>query len=1768
MRQLWSVRSIAFLAVVVLSKFAPAQTLSPSTVAFASTIVGTSRGPTILVLANGSAGPLTISSISATGNFSETTNCPLAPKRLAPNGTCKIGVTFSPTILGPQTGVLSVTDNVGTSPQTTQLSGTGAAAVTLTPATLAFGNHFANTTSAAKTITLVNNQTVPLTITGISTSGDFAANSTCPVAPNSLAAKSSCAISVTFTPTALGARTGSLTVNDNAADTQQTAQLSGTGINPATLTPAALVFGGQNVATASAAKIITLKNVQGGPLTIFGIATSGDFARVSSCPVSPQTLAAGASCSISITFTPSAPGLRTGALTVSDSASFNTESASLTGTGTLTGLISIAITPGAPEAPAGAQLQLTATGKWRNGTLNITNFVTWSSAAPTIAQVNATGLVQAVIPGASNITATYGTVSAPAVFTVSAPVVTSITVSPSNESVPLGANQQFAALLNYNNGSSKDGTSVVSWSSSAAAVATLDNTGLATTAAAGSTTITALLRSISGSTLLTVSTPQCTIPPTGLLGWWTGDGDSVDIAGANSGMQQNGGGFGPGEVAQGFSFSGSGSSLLVNAPVYLPSAGTIMFWFLSKGGGVMTGSLAGANSRAPGLSIDTSGNLVWEFGNLSAQSLGHVSSNQWHHVALSYSSSASEATVSLYLDGNEISQAIATPNLDWYPQVAFGGYLGASATSFVGFMDEIAVFNQALSGQQVQQVYNALSGGMCKPTLQAISVSPANPSLVPGAVLQFTAAGTYSDSSTHDLTSSASWTSSNALAATMSATGVATGVAPGVTNIGAMLEGQTGSTMLNVGPSLVSIEVSPANPTIAIGTSQLFTATGTYSDGSQQNISSSVVWSTSSAVATITANGMATGVAPGQTTISAAVGSINGSALLTITSATLTALTVNPSGPTIAAGTTQQFAVTGTFSDSSTQDLSAQAQWSLSDSSVAAINTNGLVTSLVPGQITVTATFGGFNNSATLTVTAALLTAINVAPANASLFVGNTQQFAATGIFSDNSQQDLTGTAVWTSSNSNVASISPTGSATAMASGLSTVSATFNSTVGSTSLTVTNSPPALQSISISPASAMVAEGFSQPFTAQGTFTDGSMQDVTNLVLWSSSAPSIATVSNAAGSNGVATGAGVGGVTVNANLGSVVGTANLTVTAALLVSIEIAPGSSAIPPGGSSQFTAMGLFSDGSSSDITSSVSWTSSLPTVATISNTVGSQGLATSTGVGSTRISAAYNSLLDSTSLTIQDQLLSLSVSPASALVSPGNSQQFTAIGTYLSGMQQNLTGQVAWTTSNPAIAVVNSTGLAVSSTAGQTTIAATLGSLSSDANLGVTPIQHVIVIVQENRTPDNLFQDPNLINAGADIQNYGVNSTGRTIPLTPINLGTTGSNPDSYDVSHTHAAFVQMCNLNPTTNTCAMDGADKIQTTCNRSLGPCPPPSNPQFMYVKPEDVAPYFQMAETYTFADRMFQTNQGPSFPAHQFILSGTSAPQAGSDEFAADEPGGVASRFSGCVAPPLQYVELIDPSGVENQSIYPCFEHQTLTDLLDEADLSWRYYAPNITGIWTAPTAINHMCVPNAPPPNGTSCIGPDYTGSSPKVVLEQSQSNAQLLKDIATNQLAQVTWAIPPGTASDHAQSLGCGPSWVTSIVNAVGQSPYWSNTAIILTWDDWGGWYDHVAPPIINDGMSWGSGYIYGFRVPMVVISPYAKQAYISHQMHDFGSILKFVESTFNLPSLGYADVKADDLSDIFQYSQAPTAFTQITPPANNATCIGNPVISDPDDD
>jgi phospholipase C len=459
------------------------------------------------------------------------------------------------------------------------------------------------------------------------------------------------------------------------------------------------------------------------------------------------------------------------------------------------------------------------------------------------------------------------------------------------------------------------------------------------------------------------------------------------------------------------------------------------------------------------------------------------------------------------------------------------------------------------------------------------------------------------------------------------------------------------------------------------------------------------------------------------------------------------------------------------------------------------------------------------------------------------------------------------------------------------------------------------------------------------------------------------------------------------------------------------------------------------------------------------------------------------------------------------------------------------------------------------------------------------ITTFKHIVVVVQENRTPDNLFQglcappfgraDSCSSSPGASQYNIQTDNwlnkssaTGVTQPE-PIPLDNT------YDLDHSHAAFVTMCDED-SSRACTMDGAEGVECTNmpNAHVHPsCP--SDPQFKFVDNSSgiLNPYLELATQYGWANYMFQTNQGPSFPAHQYLFGGTSAPSAADDAagiFDADNPTG-PSTSSGCVSAADSTVTLIDPAG-QTATVYPCFEHETIADLLP-ANVTWRYYAAG-NGIWTAPNAIQHICESSGP---GGRCTGEMFSDN-----LDINRP-ADVLQDIMNCNLRSVSWVTPTGQNSDHAaDNDGGGPSWVASIVNTIGNSTtcdgntgYWKNTAIFITWDDWGGWYDHV-PPRIRKAVQ--GDYELGFRVPLIVVSAYTPKRFINNNRIDFGGLLRFVEHNFGIKrgALDFADARTkSSLGSFFDLTRKGRRYSTIETPKTASFFLNDKrPATDPDDE
>jgi phospholipase C len=456
-----------------------------------------------------------------------------------------------------------------------------------------------------------------------------------------------------------------------------------------------------------------------------------------------------------------------------------------------------------------------------------------------------------------------------------------------------------------------------------------------------------------------------------------------------------------------------------------------------------------------------------------------------------------------------------------------------------------------------------------------------------------------------------------------------------------------------------------------------------------------------------------------------------------------------------------------------------------------------------------------------------------------------------------------------------------------------------------------------------------------------------------------------------------------------------------------------------------------------------------------------------------------------------------------------------------------------------------------------------------------------HIIIVVQENRTPDDIFGANLSFESGVDLAGggYGIFIQNghvyyQFIQNTPRDLNgcVPGVPGDCKNPDHSRVGWVTDYHSG------SMDGF------CHEyaASGQCP-----SYSYVPQTDVQPYFDIATNYGFANYFFQTNEGPSFEAHQFLFSGTSTGvspgQTYSQYFVSELPstdinGNVGCPYTGTSFPPWVYTDESNAGALLQSECYP---HDTLvTNSSGDKGVTWGYYTPSVPAIWNAPEALSEVCVVQ---PDG-SCGGPEWTHVH--VADEGGYSDAPIFYDLKRCTLPAISWVIPDKRYSDHAEedNTGLGPSFVGDIVDAVGggmsgstcnppstnNALYWKQqpTAIFILWDDWGGWFDHVQPwavykedsahkttcPSTVAPNGWGCGYTSGFRVPLLVVSPYTQAGTISGKcgvtgypncpnfgnnkvyVHDFGSILAFTEHNFGLKAidqsgdLGYADYNAPD--------------------------------------
>lgn len=345
------------------------------------------------------------------------------------------------------------------------------------------------------------------------------------------------------------------------------------------------------------------------------------------------------------------------------------------------------------------------------------------------------------------------------------------------------------------------------------------------------------------------------------------------------------------------------------------------------------------------------------------------------------------------------------------------------------------------------------------------------------------------------------------------------------------------------GATLSSLAVTPATATVAIGAGQQFTAIATYSDGSSQDVSAKAAWTSATpAAATVNASsGVAAGVTAGNSNIAATFGGKSAAAQLTVSPATLTAIAITPLTPSIAVGGTQQFAVSGSFSDGATRDVTAVSVFASASPATASMDAGGLALGKIAGTAQITATTGTLTASTVLTVTPAVLLSIAVTPQNPTVLIAATRQLAVIATYSDSSTADVTSGSTFVSATPASSSVASGGLVTGVSAGTSVMTASFSGKTAGTTVTV---PAAtLVSIAVTPATASIAVGGVQQFVATATYSDNSNAIITNSAIWTSGTVANATVLN----TGIATGIAAGTSSITATAAGQSGSALLTVT---------------------------------------------------------------------------------------------------------------------------------------------------------------------------------------------------------------------------------------------------------------------------------------------------------------------------------------------------------------------------------------------------------------------------------------------------------------------------------------------------------------------------------------------------------------------------------------------------------------------------------------------
>ncbi len=1043
---------------------------------------------------------------------------------------------------------------------------------------------------------------------------------------------------------------------------------------------------------------------------------------------------------------------------------------------------SLAIEPPDSKVPVNGKQPLRVVATLSdNSKQDVTLGVTWSSSDPAVASVAPDGTVTGQRAGTATVSANLMAFAAKANVTVTAATLNSIQVSPINPVLGVPGTQAFTATGLYSDATTSDLTKVVTWSSSDPMVLGISNNagtqGVAMTLAPGAAVVTANFSGQTAQTAVTVSratltsiavTPAFATVPKGTTQAYTATGTYSDMTTQ--------------DVTATVAWSASNNAVAAVSNV-VPTLG--LATGLSAGTTGIVATLAGVtgmasltvtDATATTLTIAPRNGTVAKATTLNFTASANFSDGTTKDVTAQVSWATTDTTVATISNtAPTVGQLIGVK----------AGTSGVTA-SFQGKNDMVSV-----------TVTDA--------TLNGITVTPATNTMVSGQRQNYTAQGMFSDGTTQNITAQATWTSDNVVVATvanaMFVQGQVTAVGAGTTTLHALFGGKDGISSITVtAPMLSSLSISPINPTRRVGQGVGFGASAINSNGTSQNVTLTTLWTSSAPnVATVGMFGQATCRAVGTTTITGVYTTVMDTSVLTCTMPVLTGIQVTPFLSTVLIGQMQPFDATGLFSDGTTQNVTNLSTWTTSNAAVADVTNamrRGVAVGVTAGMATITATYMGYSAMATVTVSSATLQSVAVSPVVLNLKVGQMQGLSATGIYSDGSTRNLTGMCTWVSMDPTIADVSNAGGGgpfgggrgqvTAIKGGATKITATC---MGFSDTAMVNvSTATLMSVSVSPVTGNVVVGGNQQFQATAIFSDGTSQNVTGVAGWTSSNSAIADVTNGGGvlgfGGGQATGIVPGTATIKATYMSLSATATLTVSSATLTSISVSPVLASMVVGGTQQLQATAIYSDGTSQNVTGAASWTSSAAGIADVSNGgFGGfgRGLVTGIAQGMATITASYMSKTDASTITVTGaKVASISVTPINATLTIGSNQQYQAVAIYDDGHSANVTGAVAWTTSDMTVADVSNgfgRGTVTALKAGNATISATYMTIKGSASVTVSSATLQSIQV----TPGMVMIAKGIVQ---QLQATGIYSDGTSQPLTGMATWTS-SNAAVADVS-----------------------------------------------------------------------------------------------------------------------------------------------------------------------------------------------------------------------------------------------------------------------------------------------------------------------------------------------------------------------------------------------